>query len=253
MGGLAERRRGRGAGVRLVARRLGPAQVWCTDRRGGVSVGPYASLNLGDHVGDDPAAVEENRRRLGASLGLEGPDRFAWLRQVHGAQVLTVDEPPPEPPPSDGAVTTRPGVALVVLTADCAPIALACGGAVAVVHAGWAGLLAGVVEAGVRALRAAGRGAVDAFVGPCIGPGRYEFGTDDLDRLVARYGPALASSTATGRPALDLRAGVRAALAQAGVDRVVDDARCTASSPELYSHRRDGVTGRQALVAALVP
>lgn len=239
----------------VAARRVGPAQVWCTDRRGGVSTGAYASLNLGVHVGDDAAAVRENRRRLAAGLGFDGPERFVWLNQVHGVDVVVVDDddPPHRPPDADAAVTARPGVPLVVLTADCAPIALACDDAVAVVHAGWAGLLSGVVEAGVRALRAAGHGPVRAFVGPCISPDRYEFGADDLGRLVARYGPTLASTTYDGRPALDLPAGVRAALAGEGVTDVDDAGRCTASSPELYSHRRDGVTGRQALVVALVP
>lgn len=254
MSGLAEpiraKRRG---GVTVAARRLGPAQVWCTDRRGGVSSGAYASLNLGDHVGDDAAAVRENRRRLAATLGLGGPDRFAWLRQVHGPDIAVVDGPPGEPPSADGALTTRPGLPLVVLTADCAPVALASDDAVAVVHAGWVGLLAGVVAAGVRALRAAGHGSVRAFVGPCIGPDRYEFGAADLARLVARFGPTVASSTSDGRPALDLPEGVRVALAEEGVDDIETAGRCTASSPALYSHRRDGVTGRQALVAALVP
>lgn len=240
-------------GLAVAARRLGPARVWCTDRRGGVSSGVYASLNLGDHVGDDAAAVSENRQRLAATLGLGGPDRFVWLHQVHGPDIAVVDGPPDEPPSADGAVTTRPGVPLVVLTADCAPVALASDDAVAVVHAGWVGLLAGVVAAAVRALRAAGHGPVRAFVGPCISPDRYEFGAADLARLVARFGPSVAASTSEGRSALDLAEGVRVALAEEGIDDIETAGRCTASSPGLFSHRRDRVTGRQALVAVLGP
>lgn len=205
-------------------------------------------------MGDVPAAVAENRRRLRARLGPRVPDPTRWwfLRQVHGAAVVTVGDPPgphDDVPEADAAVTARRGVPLVVLTADCAPVAIADDTAVGAVHVGWRGLEAGVVEAAVAALRAIGSGPVRAAIGPCIRPAAYEFGRAELDRLVARYGPTLAARTCDGRPALDLVAGVRAALGACGVGSVEDVGGCTASEPGRYfSHRRDGRTGRQGLV-----
>jgi copper oxidase (laccase) domain-containing protein len=153
------------------------------------------------------------------------------------------------PVEADGAVTRLDGVPLVVLTADCAPIAIADDLAVGVVHAGWKGLETGVVAAAVAALREIGRGPVRAVVGPCIRAAHYEFGRADLDRLVARFGPDLEGRTAAGRPALDVAAGVRIAFAEVGVTDVVDPGTCTAADPaRWFSHRRDGTTGRQAVV-----
>ena len=171
---------------------------------------------------------------------------------MHGGAVLTVDGPPPATvPAADAAVTRDAGRPLVVLTADCAPLVLACDDAVAVVHAGWLGLLAGVVEAGADRLRSVGRGAVRAALGPCIHPARYAFGVDDLARVVDVYGSAVAATTADDQPALDLPAGVRAALHRADVDDLHDVDVCTAVSPDHFSYRRDGRTGRQAVVAVL--
>jgi copper oxidase (laccase) domain-containing protein len=140
-----------------------------------------------------------------------------------------------------------------VLTADCAPLALATDDAVAVVHAGWVGLLAGVVETAVERLRSVGRGPVRAALGPCIHPGRYAFGAEDLARVVAAYGPTVEGRTDDGGPALDLPAAVRAALGRAHVEELDDVDVCTAASPDHFSYRRDGDTGRQALVAVLEP
>jgi YfiH family protein len=240
----------------VIERRVGPVRVVFTDRRDGVSRGPYASCNLGDHVGDDPGAVAENRRALAATLSLPDPGGWVWLRQVHGAAVVTVTGAPASggPPEADAAVTTRAGLALVVLTADCAPIALCTPDAVAVVHAGWPGLLAGVVGAAVDALRvAAGGGEVRAVLGPCVHPARYEFGAADLARVVDRFGDAVAARTDGGRPALDIPAAVRIALAERGVNDVDDVGVCTSASADHFSHRRDGVTGRQALIAMMGP
>jgi hypothetical protein len=217
-----------------------------------VSAVPYASANLAGHVGDDPAAVAENRARVATAAGLPDPDLWWFLDQVHGADVVTVRAPRPTgtpPPAADAAVTAAVGVALVVLTADCAPVALADDHAVGVVHVGWRGLLAGVVPAAVAALRAVGSGPVRALIGPCIRPGRYEFGREDLDLLVARFGATVEARTDTGRPALDVAAGVRIALAEVGVTDVDDLGWCTAGDPvRWFSHRRDGTTGRQGLV-----
>jgi YfiH family protein len=215
-------------------------------------VGPYASCNLGDHVGDDPAAVAENRRRVARAHGLASPRRWAWLHQVHHRTVRRVEAAPaPGDPPAeaDAAVTALVDVPLVVLTADCAPIAIADDVAVGVVHAGWRGLEAGVVAAAVEALRSIGRGPVRAVIGPSIRPDHYEFGRADLDRLVARFGPGVEGRTLGGRPALDVAAGVRVAFAEVGVTDVVDTGACTAAEPDRwFSHRRDGTTGRQAVV-----
>jgi YfiH family protein len=217
-----------------------------------VSRPPFATSNLALHVGDDPAAVIENRARIAPLGGAGSHSHWAWLEQVHGTTVWTVDAPPRPhdvPPEADASVTTLVGTPLVVLTADCAPIAIADDDAVGVVHAGWGGLLAGVVEAAVGALRAIGRGRVRAVVGPCIRPAHYEFGRADLDRLVARFGPVVEARTHEGRPALDLPAAVRAAFAEVGVDVVDDTGHDTAADPgRWFSYRRDGITGRQALV-----
>ncbi len=174
------------------------------------------------------------------------------MRQVHGAAVHVASEPTGSGgPEADAAVTAVPGLALAVITADCAPIALACDDAVGVVHAGHRGLELGVIEAAVGALRAIGHGPVRAYLGPCIRPSRYEFGADDLTRLVTRLGPQVAGHTEDGRPALDIPAGVRRALASCGVDELVEAGVCTAASDAYFSYRRDGLTGRQATIVVL--
>ena len=215
-----------------------------------MSVAPYDSCNLGDHVGDDAAVVAANRARLAAVLPAvpDDPAEWVWLRQVHGNAVVTVIAAPAEPPEADAAVTTSVGLPLVVMTADCAPVALASPGGVAVVHAGWPGLEQDVLGAAVDALRAVAPGPVTAWLGPCVHPGRYEFGADLLDRLVDHLGPEVASVTDAGTPALDIPTAVRVSLARAGVDDLTDVGVGTAASPDHFSHRRDGVTGRQAVV-----
>jgi YfiH family protein len=228
----------------------GTARIWFTDRHGGTSRPPYDTRNLADHVGDAPDAVADNRRLLARDLDAVplDPAEWVWLRQVHGSDVVTVDAPPTEPPPADVAVTGRIGLPLVVMVADCAPIALVTPGAVAVVHAGWSGLEQGVIANAVAEVRRVGGDPVTAVLGPCIHPARYEFGADLLDRLVARCGPEVAGRTDDGRPALDLPAGARAALAAAGVGDFTDVDVCTAASPDHFSARHEGATGRQAVV-----
>jgi YfiH family protein len=208
---------------------------------------------VGALVGDDRAAVSENRRRLAERLGLSNPDGWCWLHQVHGREVVDAREAAArvEPPAADAAVTDAPGLPLVVQTADCAPIALATDDAVAVVHAGWPGLLSGVVEAAVARLRDTGRGPIRAALGPCVHAADYEFGRSDLDRVVAAFGPAVEARTRRGSPALDLPATVRIALDRAGIRELLDVDVCTFTSADHFSYRRDGVTGRQALVAVL--
>jgi purine-nucleoside/S-methyl-5'-thioadenosine phosphorylase / adenosine deaminase len=224
-----------------------------TTRHGGVSRGPYASLNLGRFTDDDPDAVEHNREALQAGLGV----RFAYGRQVHGTRVLRAETEPEVtavPIEADGHATNHRGLAPMVLTADCLPIAIAGGGAVAMLHAGWRGLAGGIVAEGVQAVRelgsgdaSAGAGApLAAAIGPGAGPCCYEV-SDDVHGAFARFGP----DVRRGRN-LDLKAAARIALNEAGVDDVHDVGLCTICSTDFFSHRRDnGVTGRQAGVAWL--
>jgi hypothetical protein len=215
-----------------------------------VSLAPFDEANLGMSVGDDPAAVALNRRMLAERLGI--PESWAWLHQVHGGTVIAGEQHVGgEAPEADAAVTAQPGIALVVQTADCAPIALATDDAIAVVHAGWLGLVAGVIANAVARLRAVGHGDVRAALGPCVHPCCYQFGQDDLDRVVAALDESVEALTSAGDLALDIPAAVRVALARAGVEHLDDVDVCTYTSADHFSHRRDRRTGRQALVAVI--
>jgi YfiH family protein len=237
-----------------------------TGRAGGTSAAPYDTLNLALRVGDDLRRALANRRRVATVLGLAGQP-WALARQVHSAAILRVDpgrlgQGPPEGRPvvgeADGLVTAEPGVVLAVLTADCAPVLLAdpAAGVVGAVHAGWRGLAAGVVEAGVAAMAGLGAGpaACTGLVGPAVGGCCYEVGPDVRATVGDRY-PAALATTRDGRPALDPAAGAAQALQRAGVGQVRVAGECTVDLEErFFSHRRDhGRTGRQAGLIALVP
>ena len=228
------------------------ASVVFSTRAGGVSEGPYESLNLGILTEDDPERVQENRARLAAAAGVD-PWRVAMGWQVHGTEVLEWGEPPREGgfatpgaelPRVDGHATSRPGVALLVLVADCLPVALAGGGRVAMVHGGWRGLAGGILE---RALERFDEPPA-AAVGPGIGPCCYEVGEEVLDAFAGLDG------VADGHM-LDLREIARAKLHDAGVSRIEQVDLCTSCRRDLFfSHRRDGgVTGRQAGLAWIPP
>jgi purine-nucleoside/S-methyl-5'-thioadenosine phosphorylase / adenosine deaminase len=222
------------------------ARALFTTRRGGRSQGPYESLNLGRWTDDDPAAVEHNREALQRRLDV----RFAYGRQVHGVRVSTVSEAPDGrhlPDQADGQATSVPGLAPMVLTADCLPIAIAGNGGVAMLHAGWRGLAAGVVKEGVKAVRELGvSGPLEAAIGPGAGPCCYEVSEDVLGAFEG-YG----EESHRGRN-LDLKAIARIALEREGVQRVHDAQICTICTEAFFSHRRDrGVTGRQAGIAWL--
>lgn len=220
-----------------------------TDRRGGVSAPPYDALNLGGGVGDERAAVIENRDRAAESFGID-PHRVVWLRQVHGNDVAWVDGPSDGRVPRADAVATRTsGLPLAVLAADCAPVLLADSGAgiVGAAHAGRPGVARGVVPALVNTMVAKGA-RVDRMVvavGPAVCGGCYEV-PPDLQQAVASVVPETRCTTRRGTAGLDIRAGVVAQLEAAGVSSITTDRRCTLESPELYSHRRDGRTGRFA-------
>jgi YfiH family protein len=175
---------------------------------------------------------------------------WTWLRQAHGDRVVTVDRPGEGAgEAADAAVTQSSGAVLAVHTADCAPVALVAeGGAVAVVHAGWRGLAAGVVEATVDRLRDLADGPVKAVVGPLIGPECYEFGEDDLRSVATRLGGGVVATTSAGAPALDLPAGVRTALEAAEIRDVGFVGGCTACGRDAFSHRARGERGRQAVL-----
>lgn len=187
------------------------------------------------------------RRRLVA------PGPWAVTGQVHGATVAHVGAGT-APPEADGLVARLPAPPLAMFAADCCLVGFAgAGGVVGVAHAGWQGLLSGVVEATADAMRALGAGALVAVRGPCIGPECYEFGERDLASVAARYGDSVRATTAQGRPALDLAAGVRAALDAAGVTLAGEVGGCTACTREAdgshrwYSHRARRETARHAL------
>jgi purine-nucleoside/S-methyl-5'-thioadenosine phosphorylase / adenosine deaminase len=226
-------------------------RVAMTTRRGGVSREPYASFNLAQHVGDDPAAVAENRRRLRAALEL--PAEPAWLDQVHGARVAVL--PSAAEGPADGVVTFERGTVCAVLVADCLPVFLASRGGdrVGIAHAGWRGLVAGVVEATIAALDCEPAELV-AWLGPSIGRDAFEVGGEVREAFLAGD-PGAAAAFRAGRDArwlADLPALARRRLAAAGVAAVTGSDLCTHSDPaRFYSYRRDGATGRMAALAWL--
>ncbi len=186
----------------------------------------------------------ERRRRAVVDLP------WTWLRQVHGDRVIRVTRPGEGAGEvADAAVCATPGCAISVLTADCAPVVLdSPEGVFGVAHAGWAGLAAGILQRTVGEMRAMGATEVRAVLGPCIGPECYEFGPDDLDRVAGLLGDGVRSTSASGAPALDLAAGVRAALGRVGVHHLDDVGVCTACSPDHFSWRARGELQRQATV-----
>ena len=223
-----------------------------TTRRGGVSRGAYASLNLGLQVGDDPLAVSENRRRVGALL----PGEPLWLNQVHGTCVLLIgqDAFPATPPTADAATTRLIARPCAVMVADCLPI-LFCdegGACVAAAHAGWRGLAAGVIERTVEAMQVA-PGKVMAYLGPAIGATAFEVGQDVVDTFTT-LGPDSRHAFRSipdrcGKYLADIDELARQRLAAAGVEQVYGGGLCTVSSPDrLFSYRRDGRTGRMAAI-----
>ena len=216
-----------------------------TTRLGGVSEGPYASLNLGRKSGDDVECVDENRRRMCEAVGAD-LEKLALNYQVHSTRVLRA-APAMRGEHADGLWTDEPGLPILAMSADCLPIVLARAGAddpaVAVLHAGWKGLLAGIVEAGVDAL---GGGTLTAAIGPGIGPCCYEVGEEVATPFRERFGDDVMRESR-----LDLWTSAERALRAAGVEQIDRFDRCTACEPEtFFSHRRDaGRTGRQGVIA----
>ena len=222
-----------------------------TDRWGGVSAAPYEELNLGGAVGDDPGAVRANRELAAKTLGVE-PDRVVWMNQVHGADVAVVDGPWgsfSEIPPVDAIVTTRRGLALAVLTADCVPVLLAdpVAGIAAAAHAGRPGMIAGVVPAALRAMTDLGAepSRIVARTGPTVCGRCYEV-PEAMRAEVSAIEPAAYAETSWGTPAVDVSAGVHAQLERLGVCDRAQSPVCTLESEDHFSYRRDRTTGRLA-------
>jgi YfiH family protein len=277
----------------------GVSALFC-DRVGGHSQGPYASFNLGDHVGDCPTAVAANRAALHQRL--PAGTRIQWLQQVHGTSVVHVSAnaqartqtqaqarsqshadagaasliqaqgpaqlaagaSDAQPPRADAVFTRSPGIACAVLTADCLPLLLcsADGNAVAAVHAGWRGLVAGVVEQAVGAFATGGESLL-AWLGPAIGPQAFEVGPEVRAAFAdaASHGQSAAtlacfrpSAARPGHYLADLQQLALLRLAALGVHQVVRDTRCTFSNPaQFFSYRRDGSTGRMAALILINP
>lgn len=223
----------------------GPYEVVFSTREGGVSEGPFASLNLGRATADEPERVDENRRRLCAEIGAD-PDALTMNYQHHSTDVLQA-KAGSRGERGDGLWTDERGLPLLALAADCLPVALARANgdkpALAVLHAGWRGLLGGIASSGVAAL---GGGLVSAIVGPGIGPCCYEVGEEVAEPFRARFG----DDVIDGRN-LDLAEAIDRGLREAGVQSVERTGHCTSCEPELFfSHRRDrGRTGRQGVIA----
>jgi hypothetical protein len=222
-------------------------RAFTTTRVGGVSLGPYASLNLGDHVGDDPAAVGRNRELMRAALKL--PAEPLWLRQVHGVQVIEATHVDAHSK-ADGAWTAKPGVVCAVLVADCLPVFLCdrAGAKVAVLHAGWRGLAAGVVEQGVRALGVVTEDLL-VWLGPAIGPNAFEVGPEVKAAFVKNNPAAEAAFVPTNddRYLADLYALARLRLNAMGITEIFGGGFCTFTDRDrFFSFRRDGACGRMA-------
>lgn len=239
----------------------------CTTRAGGTSRPPYESMNLGDHVGDDPQDVQFNRDELQRCIGV----RPVFMRQVHGMDVLMLGADCPEGEVADAAVATTPGMACTIMVADCLPVLLSSqsGTVVAAAHAGWRGLASGVVQATVQAMSLSAQDACVAWLGPCIGPGAFEVGEEVRDAFaqsgwvdaenLARCFVSTASAAGQNKFLANLPGLTRLALRSCGVEAISGNdggaSWCTMGNPlRFFSHRRDSAvrggqvasTGRMA-------
>jgi YfiH family protein len=241
--------------VTIVDGTLGPRVRWSfADRTTGASRPPYDAGNLADHVGDDPDHVSANRAALAEAVGVAG-SHVVSMAPVHGNDVGHVERSTDEPVPEvDALVTTVPGLALLVVAADCVPVLMADGdaGVVAVVHSGWRGVRSDVVGAALGSMVELGARTehVRAVVGPAICGSCYAVDRSRFDEVVA-VAPTAAAVATGGRPGLDLRSAVVSRLRGAGATVTLHGG-CTYESPELYSFRRDPVTGRHGGVVTLV-
>jgi YfiH family protein len=219
-----------------------------TTRFGGVSQGPYQSLNLGDHVDDDAQCVAQNRALLSTLLKL--PSTPLWLNQVHGTDIVQLPYTKTDTPPADGSVSRAAGYVCAVMTADCLPVLLCDkqGTVVAAAHAGWRGLAAGVIENTIKAMAVA-PDALMAWLGPAIGPSAFEVGPEVVHAFVDQHSEARHAfqQTSDQHWLADIYALARLRLQTSGIDDVSGGGFCTYNDPaRFYSFRRDKITGRMA-------
>jgi YfiH family protein len=215
-----------------------------TDRHGGFSHGDFASWNLATHVGDDPAHVALNRARLQEQVG-----ELVFMSQVHGDSVVVVDQVPSDVPIADALITSNPNLSLVVMIADCIPLLLRSEKMVAAVHVGRAGLVNSIALKTIAMMRELGALEITGYIGPAICGSCYEVPQDLQDQVVALH-PTAKSETKSGTPALDLTKALISALASVDVAATVNPG-CTYEDKNLFSFRRNQVTGRQAGVIKL--
>ncbi|WP_062072728.1 peptidoglycan editing factor PgeF [Demequina sediminicola] len=223
-------------------------RAFFTTREGGVSESPYDSLNVASHVGDLPSLVHVNRDRVADMAGAP----VSFMTAYHGTEVIWVSDPGDTPAEGDILITATPGVALGALAADCVPVLFhdTVSGTVAAVHAGRRGMATGAIEAAVDALlRAGGEGtspeSLHASIGPAVCGRCYEV-PEELRSEVSRQYPSAHSETTWGTPSLDLPAAIASTLGDMGLTTVHRSQICTIEDPRMFSHRRDGVTGRFA-------
>ena len=210
-----------------------------TKRTGGASHGAFASLNLGTHVGDSLDDVLKNREMLSAIVG---PTQY--MNQVHGDRIALIEEVTDEIPTADSLVTGIPGISLAVMVADCIPLLLKSRESVAAVHVGRRGLTNGITRKTLSLMRDMGASQITAIIGPAICGSCYEVSEDIYNEVVSSH-PAAQSKTRHGSFALDLPSALRSVLIDEGI-AIIDEFECTVESSDLFSYRRDGVTGRQA-------
>jgi YfiH family protein len=215
-----------------------------TKRTGGVSHGAFASLNLGLHVGDSPDDVMSNREILTSMIG---PTQY--MNQVHGDRIAVIEQVTEDAPTADALVTGIPGISLAVMVADCIPLLLKSKESVAAVHVGRRGLTNEITRKTISLMRDMGATRITAIIGPAICGRCYEVSEDLFNEVIATH-PAAGSKTPQGTFALDLPSALGHVLSDEGIE-VIDQFECTVENPDLFSYRRDGVTGRQAGVISL--
>lgn len=215
-----------------------------TKRTGGVSHGAFASLNLGLHVGDVESDVIANRSIASTPFG-----SVQFMNQVHGDRIAIIEEITDEAPTADALVTGIPGIALAVMVADCIPLLLKSPECVAAVHVGRRGLVNEITRKSIAVMRDMGASHITAIIGPAICGECYEVSEDIFQEVVALH-PFAASQSKSGKRALDLPAALRSVLSDEGV-AILNKFECTVENPDLFSYRRDGVTGRQAGIISI--
>lgn len=211
-----------------------------TNRHGGVSLGNFASLNLGDHVSDSIEAVIANRKIISEKFG---PTQY--MNQVHGNRVAVIEEVTDEVPTADALITGIPGITLAVMVADCIPLILTSKHAVAAVHVGRKGLVNRVAEKTLEILGEISDQEISATIGPAICGKCYEVSSDIFNEVVDHQ-PSTASKTLSGAPSLDLVAGLISDLQDLGIRKIDNQTRCTLEAEDLFSYRQNQITGRQA-------